>query len=540
MIRKSVFYPMSFVFLVVIFMGVVFPKKFYDIENAIANFAFKDFGFLFQFSTLIFSGICLFLVLSKYGNIKFGGPHEKPEISFWNWFAIALCTGIGTGILFWGIAEPITHYMNPEFGIQPGTEAAAMFAMSQSFIHWTFVPYCMYGIMGIGIAYAVYNVKLPYQISSVLYPLFGDRVKGSVGALVDNICVFGIVGGAAGALGTGVLQMGQGINLLTGVPNEKILWSILLVVTVGTYIISSYTGIHKGIRILSDFNTKLFLAILLFIFIFGPTAFILSLGTQSVGHFFNTFLERVTYLSPIEGSEWPRWWPIFYWAIWLAYAPMIGMFLAKLSKGRTIRQFITVNIVLPSLFGMTWFMVFGGSALNFQNSGMDLWKSIAESGVEISTFSYLENYPLPIITSAIFIFTIFISYVTMADSMTSTISSLTTRSGNHEAPGKVKIFWGVMMALITLVALVAPQGEISGIDAVKQIATVAGFPILFFMILAAFSIVKMIIQQEKYDIVTFSDQILDEQYDIVNHANEIHIPSTSEDLDTNIQMIENK
>src|SRR5699024_8450653 len=440
MVRRSVFYPISMICFVVIVAGFISPDKFYEVESAITQFAFGNFGFLFQLATVVFLGVCIFFALSKYGKIKLGGPKAEPEVSFWNWFTIALVSGIGTGILFFGVAEPVTHYMNPEFGLAPGSEEASMFALSTSFMHWTFIPYAMYGVMGIGIAYAAYNMKLPLRVSSTLYPLLGDRVYGPVGSLVDNICVFAIIGGAAGALGTGVLQMGQGITLLTGYANSTVIWVGLLAITVITYIVSSYTGLHRGIRILSDFNTKIFFAILAFIFIFGPTAFILSLGTQSVGSFFNHFMERVLYLSPIDGSDWPRWWPIFYWSIWLAYAPMIGMFLARISKGRTIRQFIGVNILLPSLFGMIWFIVFGGSAIYFQNTGLNISQAMAESGLEMATFSYLTNFPFPLITSALFIFTIYISYVTLADSMTSTISSLTTRTYGGEPPGRIKIY----------------------------------------------------------------------------------------------------
>ncbi len=507
-LRMSIFAPMSLIFISAIIIGLVAPEAFLKGMNAIVEFAFVNFGWLFQISGNIFLAICLYLMFSKYGNIRLGGPDAKPELSDWNWFAISLCAGIATGILFWGIAEPITHFMSPPdfLGLEAGSEAAAMFSMTTTFIHWTYIPYAMYGIAGVGIAYAVYNMKLPYQVSSVLYPIFGNKVKGTVGNIVDNICLFAMAGGVAAVLGVGTMQIASGLNVLTGIAASKVLWVGIVAIIVVTYIISSYTGLNKGIRWLSDKNSKLFLGMMVFVFIFGPTRFILSFGTQSVGHFIQNFFERTHYLSPINGSPWPRWWPIYYWAIWLAYAPLTGMFLARLAKGRTIKQFMMVNLVLPATFGLIWFSVFGGSAINLQMNGAGLWESIQQSGLEISVFSFLKNFPLSNLTSVVFIVAIYVSIVTLADSMTTTVASLSTTAHNKEGsepPTKVKLFWGGIMSAMAIINLLSAGDKISGIDATKQIATVAGFPILFFMFFIAYATIKMITKQEKYDLAYY-------------------------------------
>lgn len=510
-IRWSIFLPMSIIMLLAIFTGVVAPEAFYNGENAIVKFAFEDFGWLFQISGNIFLFICLFFLFSKYGNIKFGGPDAKPTLKYWDWFAITLCAGIATGICFWGIAEPITHFMNPpkELGLAPGSEAAANFAMTTVFIHWTFIPYAMYAIAGLAIAFAVHNMKLPYQISSALYPIFGDKVKGKVGAVVDNLCMFAMAGGVAAVLGVGTMQMGSGLNILTGVKTGKALWIIILVALVATYIFCSWTGLTKGIKWLSDKNSKVYLFLLAFILIVGPTTFILKMGTQGVGDFLQNFFARTHYLSPIDGSEWPRWWPIYYWAIWLAYAPMEGMFFAALCKGRTIREFIVVNLICPAVFGIVWFSIFGGAAINLQLNGAGLWEIIQKNGLESSVFAFLNNYPLSKIMSWIFILTIFTSIVTLCDSMTSTVASLTSTAyndDNQEAPGSLKIYWGVVMAAMAIINILCTGGgKISGIDATKQISTVAGFPILFFMLIMAYCAVKMIVSSDKYDVTCHQD-----------------------------------
>jgi len=525
-IRKSIFIPMSIIFVTAIVTGIVAPITLYNGETAIVGFAFKNFGWLFQLSSTIFVALCVYLLFSKYGNIKFGGKDAKPTLSNWNWFAITLTAGIATGILFWGIAEPITHFMNPPevLGIAAKSEQAAMFAMTTSFIHWTFIPYSMYSIAGIGIAYAVYNMKLPFQVSSVLYPIFGNKIKGAVGAVVDNVCLFAMAGAVAAVLGVGTMQIGSGINFLTGIKTGKTLWIIIITVIVISYITSSYTGLNKGIRWLSDKNSKLFLGIMVFVFVFGPTTFILNLGTQGVGDFIQNFFVRTNFLSPINGSDWPRWWPIYYWAIWLAYAPLEGLFFTMLCKGRTIKQFLIVNFILPSVFGLVWFTIFGGAAIHLELNGAKLWSTIQDKGLEVSLFAFLQNFPLATFMCWLLIFTIIISIVTLCDSMTSTIASLSSTANNDsgfEAATSLKIFWGVVMASMAIINILSSGGKISGIDATKQIATVAGFPILFLMLAMAYCTIVMIVKNEKYDIVNHPETAHIDEDVVVNNEEEM-------------------
>ncbi|MCH4886132.1 BCCT family transporter [Acidaminobacter sp. JC074] len=515
-LRLGIFIPMALIFLTAIVLGLVAPKAFYDAENVIVQYAFDSWGWLFQLCGVVFLAICIWAGFSKIGNIRLGGENAKPSLSKWNWFAISLTAGIATGILFWGIAEPITHFMSPPdmLGLEPGSEAAAMFSMSQSYIHWTFIPYAMYSLAGIAIGYATYNMKKSYHISSTLYPIFGEKTKGWVGTVVDNLCLFAMAGGVAAVLGVATMQIGAGLNYVFGIQATKTVWIAIIAVIVGAYVISSYTGLNKGIKFLADKNSKLFLLMLAFIFIFGPTKFILSLGTQSTGHFLDNFFSQTLYLSPLDGSPWPRWWPIYYWAIWLAYAPLTGMFLAKISKGRTIREFITVNLILPAVFGMFWFMVYGGAALDLQLNGAGIWEAIQSNGLEVSVFEFLKNYPLSTLMSITFIVAIFVSVVTLADSMTSTVSSLSTTAHDDpeaEPPGQVKLFWGFVMSSIAIINLLAGKaGEISGIDATKQIATVAGFPILFLMLLMGYSTIKMLRNHKKNDVSYYPELEKDE------------------------------
>jgi choline/carnitine/betaine transport len=505
-LRNRIFIPMSILFISVIILGLVAPKAFYEVESAMVSFGFVWFGWLFQLIGPILLGLCIWIGFSKYGKIKLGGKDAKPVLNYWNWFAISLCAGIATGILFWGVGEPITHFMNPpaELMLEPGSEASAMFSMDTTFLHWTFVPYAMYCFCGISIAFATFNMGLPYRISSMLYPIFGKKVKGLVGDVVDNVTLFAMACAVAAVLGTAAIQIGSGLQEVFGIATTKAVWVGITMVIVVTYIISSYTGLSRGIKWLSDKNSKLFILLMLFVFIFGNTEFILSFGVQSLGHFVQNFVTRATYLSPIDGGMWPRWWPIYYWAIWLAYAPLTGMFLAKVSKGRTIKEFVVMNLIVPATFGIIWFTVFGGAAIDLQLKGAGIWESIQQDGIGIAIFAFLRNFPMSTAMSFILVICIYTSVVTLCDSMTTTVSALSTDAANNasvEPPGGVKIFWGVVMASIAIINFLAGStGEISAIDAVKQLGTLAGFPMLFLILLVIFSTVKMMVKHERYDL----------------------------------------
>ena len=509
-IRWSIFVPISLLFVAAILLGLFQPEAFYNAENAVVQFAFLNFGWLFQISGVLFLLIVLYLGYSRIGNIRFGGPDAKPELTNWQWFSILLCAGIGTGIMFWGVAEPMTHFMSPpdKLGLAPGTEGSATFAMVTTFIHWTFIPYAMYTICGVAIAFAAYNMKLPYNVSSSLYPVFGKRIQGPVATLVDGVCLFSIAGGVSAILGVGTMQTASGIKLLLPglVGDPRSVWVYVLAAIVTVYLVSSYTGLMKGMRLMSDVNTKLYFVMMVFFFFAGGlpmTQFILNLMTQSLGVFVGDFFVRTTYLSPVDGSEWPRWWPVYYWAIWVAYAPLMGMFFAKLCRGRTIREFVNFNLIFPCLFGILWFSIFGGASIFKELHGGAIWAMQKSGGLEVSVFAFLKNFPLSQMWSWIFIFVLILSIVTLCDSITRTVASLSTTIAHKEGvepPVSLKLFWGLAMSSMALVNILAPAGKISGIDATKQIATVAGFPTLFLMLLMAFSVVRMVAKQDRYDL----------------------------------------
>lgn len=490
-IETWVFWPPFILLFATAFLSFVNYDAFTTIINSSFAWTTKNFGWLFSFSTFAFLVICAVVALTPAGKIKFGGEDAKPTISNWNWFAMSLTAGIAIGIVFWGAAEPIYHFSSPpaSSGMAPFSEESALFAISTVFLHWAFHPYALYVVCAIPMGLAYYNHKQPFAVSSSLYFLMGDKCQGPIGKVVDSLCLYAIAGGVAGSLGGGLLQIGSGLDYIFGIKPSVVVWGIIAVVIVSAYTLSSYTGLDKGIKFLADKNAKIFFAVMLFILVVGPTRFIFNLGVQSLGSYIDNFASISLWTSAVNGDQWPNWWSFFYWAAWMAFAPIVALFLIRIIYGRTIRQFILINLVLPGVFAIVWFSIFGGAAIDMQIRGVyDLWGNITANGVEATVFAFFGQFPLSSIMVPMFLFTIMISFVTLADSMTSVVAAMSTKGltpEDAEAPAYLKIIWGVVMGTMAWVMV-----GFAGIDGVKMVSTLAGFPIMFLMIFMAISLVK--------------------------------------------------
>lgn len=528
-IRKVVFIPMVILYAGIIILGLVSPESFAAVQTKIVNFAGSTFGWLYDLVALSMVIVCCWIMFSKYGKIKLGGVNAKPTMSKWNWFVISLCGGIASGIVFWGIAEPVTHLMSPipGFNYEPGSAEGAMYALSTSFMHWGPALYAFYALAGIGIGFAVYNMRLPYHVASSLYPILGKRVKGITGDIVDILCLFGLAGGVSSSLGVITMQLGSGMSLLFGIEPTVWVWGAILAIIVATFIASSYTGIDRGVRWLSDKNAKIYIALMIFVLIVGPTAYILNMTTEALGFHLNNYFTQATYLGTFEGDQWPIWWTINYWSFMIAYTPLIGMFLAKIAIGRTLREFCLYNFVLPGGFGILWFGVFGSASIFTQMKNGSIWDSMQSAGLESSVFAFFKNFPFFTVISIVFMITVFLSVVTLADSMTTTVSSLSIDAkdaATAEPPKKIKLFWGLVMSSVAFIniATASKVGAVSGIDATKQLAIVSAFPLLFVVALMIIATIKMMIKHKEYDVVDHPETAIVDKSLIVMPDEEEH------------------
>ena len=500
-VKQRTFWPPALLVLALLVVGIIDNDYFLKGANAALDFAVTNFGWMYCSFVFFFLIFVVFVAFSPVGNIRLGGENAKPILSYWNWWAIALCAGIGSGIVFWGVAEPLYHYYQPPtlYGADPKTTAAAIDSMKISILHWSFHPYAIFSVFGLAIAYSHYQFKQPLKASTALYPIFGHKLHGILGDCIDALCIFATVGCVITSTGFGTLQITGGIEYLFGIPQSDANYVAVVCGLTLFFALSSYTGLQKGIRFFSSHNAKLFLFFLAFIFFTGPSIYFLNLGTECIGGFLGDIIKISLWTDSFqESSGWVGSWTVFFWAWWLTFAPILGVFLAKISYGRTIRQFLTVNVLAPASFSTLWIILFGGGAItmDMQTDG-SLWAIINDKGVEYTIYAFLKGYPLSSLTIPLVLVVIAISLITLADSGVSAISEICTikiKSKNGEPPARMKLFWasliGSMAVLFLLIAGVAAT------TALQTTSIVTGLPILIIELVAMIGLIKAFSQRD--------------------------------------------
>ncbi len=498
-IRKGVFWPSILVVGGAAILGTV--NNALLTEVALNNFLFslRTFGWLYQIISIVALILVSIITFSKLGKIRFGGDDAKPKYSFMNWFAMALTGGIATGVVTYGANEPIIYFGNiygelAQTGIEPGTATAAIFSIARSFYNWTFIPYAMYSLCGLVIAYVYFNRKQALSVTASLVPLFGEKVtKGVWANIIDTLSLLAIALGLASSLGAGLALVGSGIESAFGIEQGPMVWLVLTIIITATFTLSSLMGLDKGIKHLSDINAKVFYILLGILIVVGPTLYMLKMSTAGLSMWLQNFWGWGLDAGEVGGEALVMWWTLYDWAIWIAYAPLMGIFLAIISYGRTIREFMVINWILPSVFSIIWFGVWGSTALFWQQEGqLDLIGTIQGSGAVSGLWAFLAHMPLGMIFIPIVMITLVLSFSTAADSMTRTIASLCTENMKHdeEPPTWQKLVWGLSIGAIAFF-MVAYAGGAQGVDGVKYLAAAGGTMVLFIFVLQVISAVKM-------------------------------------------------
>ncbi|MEM7367150.1 MAG: BCCT family transporter [Bacteroidota bacterium] len=497
-LRHGVFWPPFLFLLASAIYSFLSPKRFEQTVTSANSWILGHLGWLFSAGVLFFLIVVLWAYVSPIGSYRIGGPQAKPILSRWRWFTITLCTTIAVGILFWGTGEPLYHYHAPAsgLGIPPTSPASARFAMSTMFMHWTIIPYGIYTLAGLMFALVYYNLRQPFSLGSMLVPLLGKQSHGTLGKVVDAVCLYSLVAGMAASLGAGILSISGGLNTILGIPKSALLLAIISMFIVGTFIISAASGLQKGIRYLSDLNIKGFIGLFAFFFILGPTSFFLSLGVEGIGEFLQSFFSRSLYTGVSGNDPWPQNWTIFYWANWLAWTPVTALFLGRLAVGYTVKEYIQYNLFFPSLFGAAWMMVFGGTALHLDMAhDHALYGILQDTGVENVIFRIFEEFPLPVVVSGFFLLMTFLSYVTAADSNTTAmggISSVGISPDSPEPPLWIKIAWGITIGLIAWIMV-----SFAGLEGIKMTSNLGGLPALFLVFAIALGMIRLIRKPEQ-------------------------------------------
>lgn len=397
-------------------------------------------------------------------------------------------------MVFWGAAEPLLFSMEPapSLGLAAGSNAAILWGMRTTFLHWTLTPYASCVVFGVVLAYVIHNMGMPYKVSSMMVPAFGKKFLSSKWAtVIDVLTTFALAGAVAGGLGYGIMQLSAGVELWTGLESTTTMYLVVGICLFAVYMLTGISGLRKGIAWLGDKNTLFFYILLAFVFLVGPIGYTLNLAVESLGAYVQNFIQSMTFTAPYADSEfWPQWWDQYWWADWMAYAPMLGLFFVKMGYGRTLKEFVVVNWVMPALFGFVWFSVFGATVLYGQYyQGIDYYAVYQEHGAEALTLSVFENMPLSTIMIAFMLLIIAISLVTQANSMIGTLSSMSIENAeatsSSEPPSAIKLYWGILFIAVALVFIVT-----GGIGGVKVIKAICGMPITFLGVIMLYGFIK--------------------------------------------------
>ncbi|MCL7746305.1 glycine betaine uptake BCCT transporter [Halalkalibacter alkaliphilus] len=495
-----------------IIWGIVAPNNLEAVTTSIQGFITNELGWFYLLAATGFLIFCLYLIFSPYGRIKLGKPDDKPEYNYLTWFSFLFTAGMGIGLVFWGVAEPLYHFFEPPTA-EPGSTQAAGEAMRYAFFHWGLHPWAIYSIVALALAYFRFRKESPAVMSAVLEPLLGERANGGLGTSINVLVVFATIFGVATSLGFGAAQISAGLSyLIPGLQtiNEVMLQLIVILIVTILFMISAQTGLNKGIRILSKTNVYLAISLMLFVLLFGPTSYIMGVFTQGIGSYLQN-LAGMSFRLDVYNPEttWVEGWTIFYWAWWISWAPFVGTFIARVSKGRTIREFVVGVLAVPSIFGALWFAVFGGTGIQLQRLGTaDIMGTMSEGGMEVALFAVLEQFPLGLLLSIIAVFLISSFFVTSADSATVVLGMQTT-NGNLNPPNGVKFVWGLIISATAAVLLSTEKG----LGALQTAAIIAALPFTIIMIMMIFSIMKSL-KAEKPILATEKERIRLERYEL--------------------------
>ncbi|MEZ2456980.1 BCCT family transporter [Salinicoccus roseus] len=468
--------------------GVFFSENFESVTGVMQGFITNNFSWYYVSLTTIFIAFCLIFVFTPMGQIRLGKPTEKPEFKTASWFAMLFSAGMGIGLVFWGAAEPISHYFTPPTA-EPGTDTAMKEALRRSFFHWGFHAWAVYAVVGLALAFAQFRRNEPGLISSTLRPILGKHVDGPIGTAIDVLAVFATIAGVATSLGLGVMQINGGLTYLFGIPNNIYVQIIIIAVITVLFMYSAWTGLSKGIQYLSNANMILAGLLMIFTLVLGPTVLILNMWTDTFGGMVSNFINMSYDVAPLnqEKNDWLGAWTIYYWGWWMAWSPFVGIFIARVSRGRTIREFVLAVMVGPAVVSFLWFSIFGVTAIESDRAN----GGFADLATETVLFEMFNNMPLGFIVSLVAVLLIGTFFITSADSATFVLGMQTT-NGSLTPSNRVKMIWGVAQVMIAVVLLMG-----GGLTALQASSIISAFPFSLILILMMIATYKDIAKEQR-------------------------------------------
>jgi choline/glycine/proline betaine transport protein len=473
-VNKPVFFWVVGITAAFVLAGILAPVVSSAFFSAMQDWIVRELGWFYLLAVAIFLMFMLLLGFTGHGKVKLGPNHSEPDYSYGAWFSMLFAAGMGIGLVFFGVAEPVKHFIAPPVG-EPGSVEAARAAMQISYFHWGLHAWAVYAVIGLSLAYFSYRHGLPLTMRSALYPIIGERIHGPIGHVVDVFATIGTLFGVATSLGLGVLQVNAGFNHVLGWPINFWVQLPLIVVITAMATVSVATGLDKGIKFLSNLNMAMASALMLFIFIVGPTTFLLRAFVQNLGAYLDQFILRTFYMYAYAPNEMPGdWlgdWTLFYWGWWIAWSPFVGMFIARISRGRTIREFVMGVLLVPAGFSFAWMTVFGDSAifLHLYQQNQAVSQAVFQD-VTLALFVFLEQYPLGLYVSWFAMALIVFFFVTGADSSALVVDTITS-GGRQDGPVWRRVFWAVLGGVIAAVLLMT-----GGLNALQTASIASALP----------------------------------------------------------------
>jgi choline/carnitine/betaine transport len=470
--------------------GFLDTKSLETVSSDALSWVMVNTGWAFVLLSSLFVIFAIWLAMSRYGRIPLGADGEKPEFRTVSWVAMMFSAGMGIGLMFYGVAEPLSHFVSPPPGtVEAESDAALQTAMATTLFHWTLHPWAIYAVVGLAIAYGTFRRGRTQLISSAFRPLLGDRVDGPVGRVIDILAIFATLFGSAASLGLGALQIGRGMqfNGWLDEVGSVLLVTVIAVLTV-CFVASAVSGVAKGIQWLSNINMVLAILLALFVFLVGPTVLILDLIPTALGSYVAELPEMAS-RTDASGNEamatWLSGWTVFYWAWWISWTPFVGMFIARISRGRTIREFVVGVLLVPSVVSLIWFCVFGGAAINAQRAG----ERIGGLEADAMLFGLLDTFPLSAITAVLVMVLVGIFFVSGADAASIVMGALSERGAIEPSRGTV-IFWGVLTGAVAAVMLIIGGGGAQALTGLQNLTIVAALPFALVMVGLAWALIK--------------------------------------------------
>jgi glycine betaine transporter len=455
--------------LAVVLWGLLAPASLGAFFNEALGSITHNFGWFYLWVVLGLVVLALLLAFSRYGDLKLGGEDDEPEFSIGAWFAMLFAAGMGIGLVFWGVAEPISHYTAPPPGIAPETPEAANAAMRYAFFHWGLHPWAVYAVVGLSIAFFQFRRGAPALVSASTDALPWKPLQ-RLSPVVNVLAVVATAFGVAASLGIGALQINSGLNTVFGLPVGRVAQVGIIVVVTAIFLASALSGVTRGIKWLSSFNLAVAAALTLLVFVLGPTVALIDTFTTTLGAYASEFVRMSLRTTPFRDSGWVSGWTVFYWAWWVSWSPFVGLFIARVSRGRTIREFVIGTVLAPTLAGFVWFSVFGGTALHLEIfQGVPVAEAV-KADVSTALFAMFDALPLGLLMSLAATVLVLVFFVTSGDSATLVLGMMSTQ-GNPNPPAKVKLIWGVLVAGIAVSLLLT-----GGVQAVQTATIVFALP----------------------------------------------------------------